>query len=183
MNTLISLYNRVTLALGAIAPFALPTLARLTFAGVLAGYYWASASTKIGPGVLGFLMPADGAYIQIFPRTVEALGYDFGQLTAFHWAVVTAGMWAEFLLPLLIILGLLTRLSALGMIGFIALQSFVDIYGHGVDAATTGAWFDRASDGLILDQRSFWVLTLLILVLRGAGPLSLDAIVRRRFAV
>ena len=76
----------------------------------------------------------------------------------------------------------MTRLSALGMIGFITLQSVVDIFGHGVGAETIGAWFDRSPDGPILDQRSFWVLTLLILVLRGAGPLSLDAILRRRFA-
>ena len=34
--------------------------------------------------------------------------------------------------------------------------------------------------GLILDQRAFWVFLLLYLVLRGAGPLSLDAILSRR---
>jgi putative oxidoreductase len=182
MNPLISLYNRTTNALDSIAPFLLSTLARLVFAGVLLGYYWNSGLTKLGPGMLGFLMPSDGAYIQIFPRTVEAFGYDFSQLTAFHWLVVVAGTWAEFLLPLFIVIGLLTRLSALGMIGFIVMQSVVDVLGHGASVGTIGAWFDRASDALILDQRAFWVLTLIILVLRGGGPLSVDAFLRRRLS-
>ena len=60
------------------------------------------------------------------------------------------------------------------MIGFVVVQSLTDIVGHGVDAATIGAWFDRASGALILDQRAFWVLVLLVRVFKGAGPLSLD---------
>ena len=83
-------------------------------------------------------------------------------------------------MPLLIVLGLLTRLAALGMIGFVLLQSLTDIVGHGADAATVGAWFDRASDALILDQRAFWLLALLVLVLNGAGPLSLDRLLFAR---
>lgn len=57
------------------------------------------------------------------------------------------------------------------MVGFIFVQSIVDIAGHGVEA---GGWFDRASDGLILDQRLFWIFILMVLVLKGAGPVSLD---------
>jgi putative oxidoreductase len=72
--------------------------------------------------------------------------------------------------------GLLTRLAALGMIGFIFVQSIVDITGHGVAGADIGAWFDKASSALILDQRSFWVFALIVLVVRGAGPLSLDRV-------
>ena len=60
------------------------------------------------------------------------------------------------------------------MIGFVVVQSLTDIVGHGADAATIGAWFDRASGALILDQRAFWVLVLLVRVFKGAGPLSLD---------
>ena len=82
--------------------------------------------------------------------------------------------WAEAVLPLLIILGLVTRLAALGMIGFIAVQSLTDIYGHMVDADTLGAWFDRSLGSLILDQRALWVMLLVVLVLKGAGPLSVD---------
>ncbi|WP_319826297.1 DoxX family membrane protein [Thalassovita sp.] len=158
----------------------LPTLARVVFAAVLAVYFWASAATKLGDGLFGFLSPSVSAYAQIFPKVFEAVGYDTSQLGVFHWAVVVAGMWAEFLLPLLIVLGLFTRLAALGMIGFVAVQSLTDLYGHGgIDhAATLGVWFDRLPDGVILDQRAFWMLALVTLVIKGAGPISVDAILR-----
>ncbi len=131
---------------------------------------------------LDILKPSLGAYAQIFPRQMEAVGYDVSQLNIFHWLVVTAGTFAEFLLPLLIVIGLLTRLAALGMIGFIVVQSLTDIVGHQVDAATIGSWFDRASDALIVDQRALWLLLLLILVFKGAGPLSLDRLLSRQAA-
>ena len=155
---------------------ALPILARLTFAGVLVMYYWNSGLTKLGDGILGIFSPSLGAYAQIFPKAMEAVGFDVSQLGIFHWAVVTAGTIAEFVLPFLIIIGLLTRLSALGMIGFIVMQSLTDLYGHGglAHEGTLGAWFDRLPDALILDQRAFWVLCLLILVFKGAGSLSID---------
>ncbi len=154
----------------------LPLLARLVFVGVLFMYFWNSALTKVGDGVFGILTPSLGAYAQVFPKAMEAVGYDVSQLGIFHWAVVTAGTIAEFVLPLLIAVGLLTRLAALGMIGFITVQSLTDLSGHGGIAheGTLGAWFDGASDALILDQRAFWVLCLLILVFKGAGALSLD---------
>lgn len=155
---------------------ALPILARLVFAGVLLMYYWNSGLTKLGDGIFGFLSPSSGAYVQIFPKAMEAAGYDTSQLTIFHWAVVTGGTIAEFVLPVLIIIGLFTRLAAVGMIGFIVVQSLTDLYGHGGIAheGTLGAWFDRMSDALILDQRAFWVLCLLILVFKGAGTISVD---------
>lgn len=159
----------------------LPLLARMIFAAVLLGYFWASAATKLGDGPLGLVQPSTGAYAQIFPRAFESVGYDTSQLSLFHTAVVLAGTWAELLLPALIVLGLLTRLAALGMIGFLAVQTLTDLYGHGgiAHAATLGAWFDRAPDGLILDQRLLWTYLLIVLVIRGAGALSLDALLFR----
>jgi putative oxidoreductase len=159
----------------------LPILARLVFAGVLLIYYWNSGLTKLGDGIFGFLQPSAGAYVQIFPRAMEAAGYDTSQLTVFHWAVATGGTIAEFLLPFLIVVGLLTRLAAVGMIGFIIMQSLTDLFGHGGigHEGTLGAWFDRMSDALILDQRAFWVLCLMILVLKGAGALSVDRLIFR----
>ena len=172
--------HRIADQLNAASGAVLGTLARLVFAGVLLMYFWGSAGTKVGEGLLGVFQPALGAYAQIFPRAFEAVGYDASQMGLYEWAVVTAGTLAEYLLPLLIILGLLTRLAALGMIGFVVVQSLTDIVGHGADAATIGAWFDRASGAPIVDQRSFWVLALLIPVFKGAGPLSLDRLLFRR---
>ncbi|MDD9920697.1 MAG: DoxX family protein [Boseongicola sp.] len=177
MNALTSAHNTVFSGLERMTVPLMTTLARFVFAAVLLLYYWNSGLTKLGEGFTGFLFPSDGAYIQIFPKTVEAAGYDFSQLGIFHWAVVTAGTWAEFILPLLIVLGLFTRLAALGMIGFVFVQSWVDLFGHGgIANGTLGAWFDRMPDGIILDQRAFWIFILLYLVLRGGGPLSLDRI-------
>ena len=179
IRALTSLHNTVFSGLERITVPLMTTLARFIFAAVLLGYYWNSGVTKLGDGVLGFLFPGDGAYIQILPKTIEAIGYDFSQLGVFHWAIVTAGTWAEFILPLLIVIGLFTRLAALGMIGFVVVQSWVDLFGHGgLENGTLGAWFDRFPDSLILDQRAFWVFVLAYLVLRGGGPLSVDRVLK-----
>lgn len=158
------------------ADWLLSSLARLIFAGTLLMYFWVSGLTKIGDGILGLFVPSTGAYAQIFPRAMEAVTYDTSQLSVFHWAVVVAGTWAEFILPALIVLGLLTRMSALGMIGFIVVQSLTDLIGHGglEHPETFGAWFDRFPDSVIMDQRAFWIFLLIVLVIKGAGPLSLD---------
>ena len=176
MHSLLTLHARAARHLDRAGDALLPLLARFVFAAVLLPYFWVSGLTKLGDGVLGILRPSTGAYAQIFPRAMEAVTYDVSQLSAFHWAVVVAGTWAEFLLPLMIVAGLFTRLAALGMIGFVAVQSLTDLYGHGgiAHAATLGAWFDRLPDGVILDQRAFWVLLLAVLVMKGAGALSLD---------
>lgn len=179
MNSLISFYNRLAGGLDTVAPALLPLVARIVFAGVLLVYFWTSGLTKLGDGFLGFLMPSDGAYIQIFPKAFEAAGYDSSQLGVFHWAVAVAGTWAEFILPLLIVVGLFTRLAAFGMIGFAVVQSLTDIYGHAIAAEDLGGWFDSASNALILDQRALWVVLLLILVFKGAGLLSVDGVLRR----
>lgn len=154
----------------------LPLLARFTFGAVLALYFWASALTKLGDGFFGFLFPSAGAYVQIFSHAMENVGYDPSALGLWHWAVVTAGTWTEFILPLTILIGLFTRLSAPGMIGFIVVQSLTELYGHGLagDAKFIGGWFDRIPDAMLMDQRLLWVFPLLVLFIKGAGVLSVD---------
>jgi len=186
MNKLISLHDSVFKTLDHHTDsWLLPTLARVTFSATLLVYFWKSAMTKLGDGIGGLFSPSLGAYAQIFPKQMEAVSYDASQLGSFHWAVVMAGTYAEFLLPALIALGLLTRLSALAMIGFVAVQSLTDLFGHGGIAhiETLGAWFDGRPDGVILDQRLYWVTILLVLVLKGGGPLSLDRLLGRAQAV
>ena len=175
MTALLKLYDRLAASLAAGAPAIIPSLARLAFAGALLTYYWRSALTKLGDGPLGFLHPSTGAYAQIFPRQMEAVTYDIDKLTLYHWAVVEAGMLAEFLLPALIVLGLFTRPAALAMIGFLALQTATDVVAF---QAPFGHWFDGETAGLI-DQRGFWLLTLISLVLLGGGPLSVDRLLQK----
>ena len=83
MNGLISLHHRVFAGLERTAPGVLPSLARLVFAGVLMVYFWASALTKTGEGLFGVLQPSLGAYAQIFPRQMEAAGYDVSHLAGY----------------------------------------------------------------------------------------------------
>ena len=163
------------------ATTGLPGLvARLVFLLVLAPYYLASALTKVGTGFPGILLPEAGAYVQILPGAMERVGYDPSQIGLLGQVIVHAGTWAEFALPVLVVLGLLARWAALGMIGFVVVQSVVDVTGHGADAATVGAWLDRMPDAAILDQRLLWAFVLGVIVLRGAGWLSLDRLLGRR---
>ncbi len=151
-------------------------LARVVFSSVTLLFFWNSAKTKIGTGILS---PSTGAYAQIFPKKFEAAGYDADAMSGLDTAIVLAGTYAEFLLPALILVGLFTRLSAVGMIGFIVVMSIVDINGHGLDAKTIGAVFDRIQDGVVADQRLLWIFPLIYLALKGAGAMSLDGVFSR----
>lgn len=170
MTPLLSLHAALGRRLTAAAPALLPLLARVVFAGVFLLYFWSSAMTKLGPGPLGFLFPSDGAYAQIFPRAAEAAGYDFSTFGLYRQAVAVAGMWAEFLLPPLIVVGLFTRLACLGMIGFVLVQTATDVLGLDVPF---GRWFDT-DPAAIADARALWILVLLVPVFLGPGLLSLD---------
>lgn len=175
MNMLQSFYNRPLQAISEkLEPWLLPTLARFTFVAVLFMYFWASATLKLGDGLFDLSF---GAYGQIFPVAFESAGYDVGQLSSFHKVVAYAGTYAEFVLPVLLAIGLFTRLAALGMIGFTFVQSYVDIYGHMADETTIGTWFDRIADSQIMDQRLFWITLLMMLFIKGAGPLSVDKLI------
>jgi putative oxidoreductase len=176
---MLSLYDAATRRL-ALADWVLATVARVVFAGVFLVYFWNSAATKLGGSITGLVQPSFNAFAQIFPKAAEAVSYDITQASAFQKLVILAGTWAEFILPALIVLGLLTRLAALGLIGFVVVQSLTDVTGHGTE---TGAWFDNLADGVIVDQRALWLVLLLVLVFKGAGKLSLDQLlVRRRTA-
>ncbi|WP_412049930.1 MULTISPECIES: hypothetical protein [unclassified Hoeflea] len=155
-------------------------VARFTFASVLWGYFLNSAGTKVGDGFLGFFSIQPGAYYQIALPAVEAAGGNVDAVSFFPWGlIVLLGTYAEFILPLLIIIGLFSRVAALGMMVFITVQSFVDVTVHKVGAETIGTLFDRFPDGLIADQRLLWLVPLLVIVLKGPGLLSVDAILAR----
>lgn len=171
IRTLIDTHESLADRLSGAAPWLIPTLARLVFAAVLLVYFWTSAGTKIEGSIFS---PSAGAFGQIFPKAAEAALWDVSQLNILQRLVILAGTVAEYVLPALIVLGLLTRIAAIGMIGFIIVQTLVDVTGHG---AALGAWFDNAP--ALIDQRTMWAFLLLVLVIRGAGPLSLDALFSR----
>lgn len=181
---MLSIFNRVERTFADIDRVVftalLPTFARFIFAATLAVYYWKSAMTKIGDGLFS---PSVGAYAQIFPKSMEAVGYNPAELTIFHTLIVISATYGEFILPFLVVIGLLSRLAALGMIGFVVVQSIVDVYGHGLRDKDIGSWFDALPGSLILDQRAFWIFLLLLIVAKGAGPISLDRFLVRKSAL
>ena len=171
-SSLIEFYRRTVRGLEtALDGWLLGILARLVFLAVLVPYYLNSALTKFS----GPFSIADGAYYQIALPAVDAAGGDISAVSFFPWGLmVFLGSYGEIILPLLIVAGLFTRIAALGMIGFIAVQTLTDILVHNVDATTIGALFDRFPDSVILDQRLLWTFPLAYLAVKGAGLLSLD---------
>lgn len=151
--------------------------ARFIFAAVLLQFFWNSAMTKIGGTFMNILTPTAGAYAQMLPQMMEQVSYDISQIAFFPYGlIVLLGTWAEFILPLLVVVGLFTRAASLGMIGFILVMSYVDVTGHGADAKTIGALFDGDPYSIISDDRLLWIFLLLIPTLKGPGFLSLDTL-------
>ncbi len=148
--------------------------ARFVFAAVLFFYFFNAGINKTGEGLFGIFNPTIGAYAAILPSWMEAVSFDISQLSFVAHLIVILGTTAEIVLPVLIVVGLMTRLAALGMTGFIFVQSIVDIHGHNLSKSDSGAWFDGFSDGLIFDQRLFWILCLTLLIVKGSGKFSLD---------
>ncbi|WP_420407242.1 DoxX family protein [Hoeflea sp.] len=177
-----SVHHRIFGSLERVADaWLLGLLARFAFAAVLWMYFLNSAQTKVGDGLFGFFSIQPGAYYQIAYPAVEAANGDIGAVPFFPWGLmVVLGTYAEFILPLLIVIGLFSRLAALGMIGFIAVQTFVDITVHQIGAEAVGTIFDRLPDAVIADQRLLWVVPLAVVVLKGPGLLSVDVILGRR---
>lgn len=167
----------------AAGPWFMPLMARLVFSSVLLMFFINSGLTKVGSGFPDFLIPTASAYAQIIPSIVEAVSYDTDQIALFPWKlIVLAGTYAEFLLPVMLLLGAFTRLTSVGLIGFIIVMSFVDIQFHGLEADSIGMMFDRIHNSVIWDQRLLWVFPLIYLALKGGGPISVDALVLRRFS-
>ena len=157
----------------------LALLIRLTFLAVVAVFFWNSAMGKIGEGITGLWTPSVGAYASIMPKAMEAVGYDPSQLGIGAKLFVIAGTYGEFLIPFLVVIGLFARASAIAMIVFILVMSYVDVTGHGVGGEAFGAYFDRIPDAKILDQRTLWIVLLVGLVAKGGGWLSVDGLLRR----
>ncbi|MCV6584054.1 MAG: DoxX family membrane protein [Marinibacterium sp.] len=166
----ISAHNEIFDRIDKKSDLIIPTLARLVFFAVLFFYYWNSAMLKIDGSIFS---PSAGAFGQIFPKAAEAVLYDVSQMTIFQRIVIFFGTVAEFVLPVLLLVGLFTRLASIGMIGFIFVQTLVDVTGHGV---ALGKLFDNPQ--MLIDQRTMWVFLFLVLIIKGAGPLSLDRLLK-----
>ncbi|NQV45117.1 MAG: DoxX family protein [Rhodospirillales bacterium] len=155
-------------------------MARFVFASVLLVFFLNSAATKLGSGFPGILMAKAGAYAQILPSLAEAVGYDTSKIAFIPWGlIVHLGAYGEALIPVMIVLGLFTRLASFAMIGFIAVMTYVDIWSHGIGEKAVGGMFDRVQDSIVSDQRLLWIFPLIYLAIHGAGSVSFDRLLRR----
>lgn len=158
----------------------LTTAARLTFAAVLLPYFIISAVTKfggmmlsMGPDVPGTWLSI-GAFYRFAPTTAEALMA--GQALPIGISLFAHGMAvAELVLPVLISAGLATRFAAAAMILFITITTGIDISSHPEAAVLAGSMFDAYPFDELTDMRLLWAMLAAILLVHGAGPLSLDA--------
>ncbi|SNS78632.1 DoxX family protein [Antarctobacter heliothermus] len=174
MDRLLSLHHAIFAPVERLGGSLIPLLARLVFAATLLRYYWNSAGTKVWDrkgeeGIFDFFTLEPGTYAQMFPKAFEAAGYNPAKMGVLYDIVAYAGTYAEWVLPLLIVIGLFTRLAALGMIGFVVVQTFVDVTGHGGEP---GMLFDTRYE--LIDERTLWIFGFVVLVIKGAGVLSID---------
>jgi len=150
------------------------------FSSVLLFYFVNSAWLKTGESVLGFFSPGTGAFGAILPSLMDQVGFDISAIPVFPYhLIVIFGTIGEFFLPLMIAIGLFSRIAAIGMTIFIIVQSYVDIAGHGLEDKFIGSMFDRFQDAVIWDQRLLWVFPLLIIIVKGPGKLSIDHLLSR----
>jgi putative oxidoreductase len=148
MNALLVPYNRIIAALS--TTFAEAVI--LLFVRVsLAGIFWRSGRTKVEEG--SWLTVSDTAK---FLFEEEYSGVPLPAEFATYMAT-----YSEHVFPVLLVLGLFTRLSALALLGMtMIIQIFV----------YPEAWWS---------VHMIWVALALVLIVRGAGKLSLDALLTR----
>lgn len=117
----------------------------------LAGIFWRSARTKV----------EDGSWLQMSDTTVFLFREEYGM----PWPEITGllATYAEHFLPILIVLGLFTRIGAAGLLGMtLVIQFFV----------YPEAWWQT---------HIIWVALAGMLIVRGGGMFSLDRLIGHKF--
>lgn len=150
MNTITSLYARLT---GMLSGTVVESLGLLAVRVALAGMFWRSYRTKV----------VDGTWLSIDETQYFIFANEFSGLPLPTNLAVPMATYAEFLFPILLVLGLATRLSAAAlMIMALVIQLFV---------------FPT------LDHFLGWAITVLalggVLVSRGSGLFAADALLIR----
>ena len=143
MNALTAPYNRAVAMLS--TPF-METLALLFVRISLAGIFWRSGRTKI----------AEDSWITISDTAKDLFSQEYAGVPLPPELAAVAATAAEHLFPILLVIGLMTRLSALALLAMtLVIQFFV----------YPDAW---------RPVHSLWVAMALVLVARGGGLFSMD---------
>lgn len=151
MQAIIRYYDRaVALVSGKWAEAIMLLVVRVALAGV----FWRSGRTKV----------VEGSWLSVSENTIYQFGDDpFNKVPLLHSDVAAyLTTYAEHALPILLLLGLFTRLSALALMGMtLVIQFFV----------FPDAWWQ---------VHILWVALALVLIVRGGGGLSLDRLLKGR---
>jgi putative oxidoreductase len=137
------LYDRARALLGRIPNDFIALVARVSIAGV----FWQSGQTKVN----GWMLSDNALYL--FENEYRLPLVD-------PWLAAHLAALAEHIFPILLVIGLASRLSALALLGMtLVIQIFV----------YPGAWPTHGT----------WAACLLFIAARGPGLLSLDAMIAR----
>ncbi|MBO6527782.1 DoxX family protein [Erythrobacter sp.] len=151
MQTLLARYDHLAAWLASRVPEG---LALLLTRVALAGIFWRSGRTKV----------EDGSLLSISDQAYFLFEYEYSGVPIPPAIATPMATWAEHLFPILLVLGLFTRFSALSLlIMTLVIQFFV----------YPEAWWQT---------HILWVAMAAVLVSRGGGLFSLDALLASRRA-
>ncbi len=145
MRAILRAYDRVTAAAGS---RAVESLTLLFVRVALAGIFWRSARTKV----------EEGSWLSISDTTYFLFQEEYAGLPLPTDLSVPLATYAEHLFPILLVLGLFTRFSALALL---VMTMVIQIFVY------PDAWWS---------VHMIWVALALVLIVRGGGALSLDAL-------
>tara|TARA_B100001057_G_scaffold392790_1_gene401521 strand:+ start:830 stop:1288 length:459 start_codon:yes stop_codon:yes gene_type:complete len=151
MQTLLARYDHLAAWLASRVPEG---LALLLTRVALAGIFWRSGRTKV----------EDGSLLSISDQAYFLFEYEYSGLPIPPAIATPMATWAEHLFPILLVLGIFSRFSALSLlIMTLVIQIFV----------YPEAWWQT---------HILWVAMAAVLVSRGGGLFSLDALLASRRA-
>lgn len=143
MGNLISLYQRLV---GIASGRAAESIALLATRLALAGIFWRSGRTKV----------AEGTWLQVSDTTHFLFESEYAGVPIPADLAAPMALYAETLFPILLVLGLATRFSAVALLGMtLVIQFFV----------YPDAWWS---------VHIVWAAMAAVLITRGGGVLALD---------
>jgi putative oxidoreductase len=144
VKAIISTYDRAVAAISGPRMFGLTLLFTRI---VLAGVFWRSGRTKV----------EEGSWLSISETTYYLFADEYAGVPLPSDLAAVLATVSENLFPILLVLGLFTRMSAMALLGMtMVIQIFV----------YPDAWWS---------VHALWAALALILIMRGSGAISLDA--------
>jgi len=154
---------------------ALCLMSRAAFAAILLPWFLIGGLTKVGglsmsmgPTVDGLPLSL-GAYFAYAPERIGSLDAGLPDFDGPTQVLVGLMVLLELALPVLIVLGLLTRPAVI----LLALHQTV-FFLRSTSTDDFGALFDASPFDMVPDQLLLWVMLIAPLALFGAGPYSVD---------